>query len=274
MKVSVIISFYNKIDFLKKVLAGFEAQTFREFEIIIADDGSNKEVVNQIESYIRESNMRIHHVWHEDNGWQKNKILNAAVQTSNGEYLIFVDGDCIPHRRYVRDHYSLSEKGVLLAGRRVRLSNRISESLNYDKIKSGWIDKSVYTSLLFDSWFGKTIQVEKGFRVSFLANKVNRGTPKRDVLGCNFSLHKEELMAINGFDERYAGPGIGEDIDIDLRYENAGYMVKLLKYCAVQYHIWHPIIPRSTRSTNMEIYVENKEGNISWTPYGIKKATL
>ena len=269
MKVSVIIAFYNKIDFLKKVLAGFENQVFRDFELVIADDGSKASVVEALNDYMQNSSLKIQHIWHEDQGWRKNMILNKAIVASNGEYIIFIDGDCIPHRYFIQDHFKLREPGVLLAGRRVRLSDKISKSLSNDKIRTGWLDKHIYTTIFLDSLFGKTIQVEKGIRLAFLNNKVKRGYPIRDVLGCNFSVHKEELLAINGFDERYAGPGVGEDTDIDLRYENAGYEVKLLRYSAVQYHIWHPTVPRSTHSKNMEIYHENKKNQVSDTPYGI-----
>ena len=95
---SVIISFYNKIDYLKAVLAGFERQTHKEFEILIADDGSKASVVDEVKKIIATSPLTIKHVWHADNGWQKNKILNRAIKRSKYAYLIFIDGDCIPHK--------------------------------------------------------------------------------------------------------------------------------------------------------------------------------
>ena len=95
---SVIISFYNRIDYLAFVLAGFERQTFRDFEIIIADDGSAPEVVKEIELLSKKISFPLLHSWHEDKGFRKNKILNRAITSANSDYLIFVDGDCVPHR--------------------------------------------------------------------------------------------------------------------------------------------------------------------------------
>ena len=101
---SVIISFYNKINYLKLVLAGFVNQSSKNFEIIIADDGSERQVVSELEQHSVYLPFQIKHVWHEDKGFRKNKILNRAVAASNSDYLIFVDGDCIPHKKFVEDH--------------------------------------------------------------------------------------------------------------------------------------------------------------------------
>ncbi len=273
MKVSVIISFYQKLHELLKVLAGFELQSFEDFEIIIADDGSDEIVIEKIKRYINNSKRCIKHVWHQDEGWRKNVILNKAVIASNSDYLIFIDGDCIPHEDFIEDHFKFRACGELLAGRRVRLSSKISEKITVEYIKKGSIGRRLLPRLISDGLFGKTIQVEKGIRISWLPriNKINAKSDKRQLLGCNFSIHKEDLLAINGFDERYKGPGIGEDIDIELRYRNNGGKLKFLRYCAIQYHLYHPMIPRETQKNNDEIYKENRSNGVFWTPYGIKK---
>lgn len=271
MKVSVIISFYNKIEVLKLLLAGFERQSFTDFEIVIADDGSKIEVVEVLSELITKSKVKINHVWQEDNGWQKNIILNKALLAARGEYLIFVDGDCIPHKHFVRDHYKNSKKHVILTGRRVKLSEKISDSLTTKSISSGSLDKRFFSSIVMDFMFGDTKHMEKGFRLWGLIPQVTkRNNPKREVLGCNFSIFKNDLLAINGFDERFAGPGIGEDIDIDLRFCNNGGKVMLFKFGAIQYHVYHPILSRYDKKNNMRIFEENKSLNVTATNFGIK----
>ena len=270
MKVSVIISVYNKLDFLKLVIAGFERQSFTDFELVVADDGSGEEFTSGLKEIIDSVDLAIQHIWHPDNGWQKNIILNKAIRSSKGEYLIFIDGDCIPHKDFVKDHYELSKKGELLAGRRVRLSEKISNQLTDKRVKDGWIERNIGSKILLDSWFGKTIQVEKGIRLrGIVSNKVSREINGREILGCNFSIHKEELVEINGFDERYSGPGIGEDIDIDLRYTNSGGKIMLLRNCAAQYHIYHLELPRSAKKENLELFNEHKTENAIKTKYGL-----
>ena len=93
--VSLIISFYNKIDLLKYIFAALERQTFRDFEVVIADDGSRPEIVEELNRIKSNYFFPINHVWQEDNGWQKTRILNKAVVATKGEYLVFIDGDCI-----------------------------------------------------------------------------------------------------------------------------------------------------------------------------------
>ncbi|MCR9253615.1 MAG: glycosyltransferase [bacterium] len=272
MKASVIISFFNKFDVLKIVLAGFERQSFKEFEIIIADDGSESEVVKKITNAIEESTLTIHHVWHENKGWRKNSILNEAITRSSSEYLIFIDGDCIPHKDFVLDHLTLKQAGQLLTGRRVRMSEKVSSHISLQS-ESGSFLNSIFTKILWDGIFGKTIQVEKGVAIKLpgYKNKKLRKNPKRQVLGCNFSIHKEELVELNGFDERYQGPGIGEDIDIDLRYTNSGGKVMLLRNCAILYHLYHPKIERHSVDHNLEIFNEHKLGNVVKTNFGLTK---
>lgn len=95
-KVTLIIPFYNKLDKLNLVFAALERQTFRDFEVIIADDGSKKDVVNALNDLIRKTSFPVNHVWHEDVGWRKNVILNSAVRVAKADYLVFLDGDCVP----------------------------------------------------------------------------------------------------------------------------------------------------------------------------------
>ena len=121
-KATLIISFYNNFPFLKLVLGGLERQTVKDFEIIIADDGSNEECKRKIMEYDKNSALNIKHQWHKDEGWQKNRILNQAIVASKANYLVFIDGDCIPHRAFIEEHICNSKTKTALAGRRVNLS--------------------------------------------------------------------------------------------------------------------------------------------------------
>ena len=102
--ISLIVSFYNKVELLKLIFAALEVQTYHNFEVIIADDGSKPEVVEEITRIKSDYFFAIKHIWHEDKGWQKNIILNQAVTASEGEYLIFIDGDCIPEKHFIQEH--------------------------------------------------------------------------------------------------------------------------------------------------------------------------
>ena len=143
-KVSVIISVYNRFDFLQLVLAGLETQTEKNFEVIISDDGSNEAFVSRLTELRASSSLRIQHNWHADEGFLKNRILNVSIRSAQGAQLIFLDGDCIPHPMFVAEHVAYSGPGRCLAGRRIDLSDRLTRQLTSARIRSGVFAKSRY----------------------------------------------------------------------------------------------------------------------------------
>ena len=114
-----------------------QQQTYKAFEVVIADDGSSQESIHAIEQMIKEVSFPVQHVWHEDNGWQKDIILNKAVVASKGEYLVFLDGDCIPDNNFVKDHYNLRQHGMIIGGRRVQLPQKLSDTLTPELVANG-----------------------------------------------------------------------------------------------------------------------------------------
>jgi glycosyltransferase involved in cell wall biosynthesis len=265
-KASVIISFYNRIDYLKFVFAGFERQTFRDIEIIIADDGSKEEIVKEIEKLSLKVSFPFIHLWHEDKGFRKNKILNRAITEAKSDYLIFIDGDCVPHREFIREHYDNKNENKCLTGRRVNLSEKFTKNLNEEDIKNGYLENSLHL-MIGDGLFGKSDYVERGFYVQnkFLRNYLNK--KKRGLLGCNFSIHKKDMIAINGFDERYELPSIGEDSDVQYRLELNNVKIESLNNIAVQYHLYHKLQERPRK--NLDLFAKIKESGQFYTPFGI-----
>jgi len=139
-QISLIISFYNKIEILKLIFAALEIQTYRDFEVIIADDGSKPEVVEKIRRIKSNYFFPIKHVWHEDNGWQKDIILNRAIVVSEGEYLIFIDGDCIPEKHFIQEHVENRAENQIVSGRRIMLTDKISKKLTVQKVQNGYLN--------------------------------------------------------------------------------------------------------------------------------------
>ncbi len=266
--VSIIISFYNKIDYLKLLLAGFSIQTYKDFEVIIADDGSSNPVVNEIETIASNYSFSLIHLHQPDKGFRKNRILNKSITAARGEYIIFVDGDCVPHPKFVEEHYINSEINTALTGRRVNLSKNITAKLTPEKVQKGYLQKQML-SLVVDGLLGKSTDVEKGFYISNagISGRLNR--KKRGLLGCNFSLHKKDLLEVNGFDERYESPSIGEDSDIQYRLELLHKSIKSINNLAVQYHLYHQLQPRP--QANLDLFEQVKTEAIAFTNHGIKK---
>ncbi len=264
---SVIAAFYNKIDYLKLVLAGFERQTTKNFELIIADDGSSNEIVKEVESIAKNYSFHIKHIWQEDKGFRKNRILNQAILAADTNYLIFIDADCIPHSHFVEEHINNRSNQVCLTGRRVNLSEKISKQLTEKKIRDGFLEEQSLL-LIEDGLFGKSYDIEKGFyfKNKFLRNYFNKKS--RGLLGCNFSIYKGDILSINGFDERYESPSIGEDSDVQFRLELLGIKIKSLNNIAVQYHLFHKMQKRLQK--NLDLFNEVKKSGLANTPFGIK----
>jgi glycosyltransferase involved in cell wall biosynthesis len=267
-KTSIIISFYNKIDFLKLVLAGFERQSFNDFEILIADDGSKREYSEEIENIAKSTGLQIKHIWQNDSGFRKNKIMNKAIIESTSDYLIFIDGDCIPHREFINEHYENREIGVCLTGRRVNLSEYISKKLTPEKIRDGYLAKRII-KLIYDGIFGQSTYVEKGIYFKSVLIRKILNKKYRGIVGCNFSLYKEDILRINGFDERYEAPSVGEDTDIQYRLELLGVKIKSINNIAIQYHLYHNLLPRPDK--NLKLFDTVKSSGDYFTPFGIEK---
>lgn len=269
-KASVIISVYNKLEFLRLVLAGLEIQTEKEFEVIVSDDGSNAAFVTALEEVITRSPLRIIHNWHEDTGFRKNKILNSSVMLATAPYLIFLDGDCIPHPEFVKEHLLNAASDACLAGRRVDLSQRLTDSLTANKIKNGFLQSIGFTGKMLSDFFAaKLFNFKYGI---YLKNPLLRrffNRKEKGLLGANFSIYKAALLAINGFDERYHLPTFGEDSDVEFRLRLNGVKIKTVLNMAVAYHCWHKLLPRPEESK--KLYEQVVKDGVAFTPYGIQK---
>ena len=271
-KASVIISVYNRFDFLELVLAGLETQTEQDFEVIISDDGSNQAFVTSLAALRANSLLHIKHNWHPDNGFLKNRILNVSVRSALGTQLIFLDGDCIPHPRFVEEHLTHGGLGRCLAGRRIDISERLTKQLTPERVRAGVLQSpSTMLGQLLDFLTRRTFHLMNGFYVTspLLRRYFNR--KERGLLGANFSVMKADMIAINGFDERYTAPTFGEDSDIDFRLRLNGVKIIPVLNIAVTYHCYHKLLPRPESSK--ALYEQVVRDAQAFTPYGLQRTS-
>lgn len=270
--VSLIISFYNRSDLLRCIFAALERQEYKHFEVIIADDGSNQQVVEEVQALIKKAVFPVKHLWQEDTGWRKNKILNQAVLASSTDYLVFLDGDCIPHKKFILEHLENRKQGTLISGRRVLLTKELSEKITPERIAEGFIEKNILLPLLLETIKGTKTYFLHGIRLRnktlrrwFIKDKV------RNILGCNFSAWKQDILDVNGFDERYEHAGIGEDNDLDFRLREKEIYPISKKHLVTVYHCWHQH-QDTNYAPNIQMWEEKKARHETWTPYGILKS--
>ncbi|HEY0090903.1 MAG TPA: glycosyltransferase, partial [Flavobacterium sp.] len=128
LRISVIISTYNAEEWLEKVLIGYSMQSFKDYEIIIADDGSRASTKELIDSFKKDFPVPLRHLWHEDLGYRRQEILNVAIIEAAYEYILMTDGDCIPRKDFLEVHAKYAEKGKFLSGGYCKLSMKASKT--------------------------------------------------------------------------------------------------------------------------------------------------
>lgn len=268
-EISIIISTYNSEAWLEKVLWSYEAQRFKDFEIVIADDGSKRPTFDLIERMQKEVHYPIIHVWHEDNGFQKSQILNKAIVKCNADYILMSDGDCLAREDYVQVHIDNKEQGCFLSGGYFMLPMSISEAITKEDILSQDCFKL--------SWLKS-----QGLKSSFKNNKLTASGIKEKLLnkltptnaswnGHNASGWKSDILAVNGFDERMQYGG--QDRELGERLFNLGIKSKQIRYSAICLHLDHPRGYKNQESINKNLAIRatTKDEKLSWTNYGIKK---
>ncbi len=270
-EVSIIIGFYNKIELLEKIFEALLLQTMTDFEVVIADDGSKSEVVEQIHSLQNKYPFPIQHVWHEDKGWRKNIILNKAVVATHGKYLIFIDGDCIPEPHFVEEHYNERQPSMVLSGRRILMGSKGTEYLLSAPLSQRRFGLGLFRALLHDTLHGYKTRMEHmlHIRTPWLRRILVKDY-ERFILGCNFSIYKDDLLSVNGFDERFLYPGYGEDIDLWYRLDRAGIHTFSRRGLLIEYHCYHKRFD-TNYAPNKELLRLNNEAGVTHTPYGIAK---
>ncbi|HBG46962.1 MAG TPA: Chondroitin polymerase [Deltaproteobacteria bacterium] len=231
-KVSVIIGAYNYLSYLKLCMRALERQTFRDFEVIIADDGSGPEVREWLDSYA--PFFPVKHIWQEDKGFRKCRILNRAILESGGEYIIFLDADCVVAKDFIEAHWKRRKEGAFLGGRRVMMGRRLSEGVTFEMVDNGSFDGPTLWGA-YQSLSGRIKYYEESLRI---LSRI-RGEAPFSLLGCNFSVHRKDILSVNGFDEEYETRGGGEDTDISHRLKAAGFKMRSARYVAVQFHLGH-----------------------------------
>lgn len=267
MTLSVIFSTYNSEEWLEKVILGFSVQTFRDFEIIIADDGSRaatKELIDRLRSEIA---IPILHVWQEDNGFQKSQILNKAILAATSDYLIFTDGDCIPREDFVEVHFNYREEGYFLSGGYYKLPMDISKAITKEDI----VQQNCFNlDWLMSQGLKSSFKNVKFMASGFLSKVLNFVTPTNASWnGHNSSGWKKDLMEVNGFNQEMQYGG--QDRELGERLFNKGLKSKQIRYSAICVHLDHKrgYVNEETWNKNFAIRENTRKNKVIKTPIGI-----
>ena len=270
MQLSVIFTTYNSPLWLEKVLWGYQYQEFKNFEVIIADDGSTAETGDAIMKMQQQVDYPIRHTWHEDKGFRKCEILNKAIVASASDYLVFSDADCIPRKDFLQAHHDHKEKNHFLSGGAIRLPMNLSERINKENIfNEDAFDKNWLIRNGLKRSFLKNLKLTKNKSFARLMNQLT--FTKATWNGGNASAWKKDILAVNGFDERMRYGS--EDREFGERMMNNGIKNKQIRYSAICIHLDHSrgYVNQKDLDNNAIIRNETKAENKSWTDFGIKR---
>lgn len=256
---SLIISTYKNTEFLKVVLNSVLAQSDMRFEIIISEDAEHEHVKAFVGQF--KSPVPLYHLTQPDIGWRKNLALNRAIAASNTDYLVFIDEDCVLHPRFMEFHIKWADKKTILAGKRIKLDAYSSKLILDGKLSADRMNAYLLSNYLSIRKNGARF-IEEGFFIN--PNGALAFIPRlrtmHQLKGCNMSFPKSAIYAINGFDEDYSRPAIGEDIDLTWRFAKAGYKLKSVRNVAVQYHLYHKE-NWSNQEENIRMMLEKQKRN-------------
>lgn len=268
-KVSVIITTFNQPEWLRKTLWSYENQTFKNFEILIADDGSDQETIDVVDWFMMNSKMELFHVWHPHNGFQKCTILNKVISQCKTDYLIFTDGDCIARKDFIEVHVNRARRNHFLSGGYFKLTTKISEHITKADIESQNPFKVRWLRNLDQPLTYKFLKMSKNSFIAWLLNTLT--TTKATWNGHNVSGWKNDIINVNGYNEDMKYGGL--DRELGERLVNTGIKGIQIRYSAICLHLNHPRPYKNleTLKRNRDIRNNVIKKKIKWATNGIVK---
>jgi glycosyltransferase involved in cell wall biosynthesis len=246
--ISIVVTTYNRSDALTCVLGALDLQTDMHFEVVVADDGSREDHVAGIEAAMAKCSYPVKHVWHPDVGFTAAKVRNLGVAEARGDYLILLDGDCIPEVDFVERHRNLAEAHCFVNGSRVLLSPSMTQLVLDGHV--GLTNRNLLVWLM-RRVRGLCSKTSGALRLPDLAFRKQRAFRWKGIRSCNMGLSRSDYVSVNGFDETFVGWG-HEDADFVLRLHNAGLTRKNGFYSTEVYHLWHREHSRDMENVNAQ----------------------
>jgi glycosyltransferase involved in cell wall biosynthesis len=250
--ISVIVTTYNWKEALAACLASLFAQTDSDFEIIIADDGSRSDTGELIAQLAGQSPVPLKHSYHEDKGFRAGTIRNKAVAASAGNYLLFLDGDCVVFPHFIQRHRQLAAHGYFVPGNRILLTQAFTQT-----VLSTALPLHQQSVLTFIKWRlqGKINRYLPLLYLPFDKTRLLRPDYWQQAMTCNLGIWRKNFVAVNGFDQLFAGWGY-EDSDLVIRLLHHGVKRKDGRFAVPVLHLWHPHNDRTEQQENYQRLLE------------------
>ncbi len=234
MNTSIIICFYERVDFLKCCLDALKGSVRDFHEVVVADDGSDENVVKLLKELIATYSFPIVHAWHHRDGARRAATRNNGIRHASGDYLIFLDADFLAMSGAIRAHAAVAKPGQFAAGR----CKYMTEDQTRRVLQAGVSEDLLET--VYQELSDRPIMREHREFIRYaILRRFGLAHPRRQTFGGHFSIFRKDIESVNGYDENYVSWG-GEDQDMAMRLVLAGFAGKSVIRTARMLHLWHP----------------------------------
>jgi glycosyltransferase involved in cell wall biosynthesis len=239
--VALVINTCEQPDYLARVLRAVTRQINAPDEVLLADDGSGEETREVFANWAAARSHPTEHVWQRNEGFRRARILNQAIARAHNDYIIFLDGDTVPHPRFVAEHRALARPGCFVQGRRALIEQEAAGQfgkgeLAHDRRRA--------------FWSGQMRGVANAFHWPIPFRRFRSGL--RGIRGCNLGIWRADLLRVNGYNEAFTGWG-REDAELASRLMNSGVRRLDVRGWLLCYHLWHPSASRTGLPANDQL---------------------
>ncbi|MCK5728231.1 MAG: glycosyltransferase family 2 protein [Methylococcales bacterium] len=267
--ISVIVTTYNWKSALTACIQSLWKQNDLNFEIIIADDGSKDTTTELIKQLAKKSPVPLKHCFHDDKGFRAGTIRNQAAESCDGDYLIFIDGDCVVFPHFIHRHRQLAQQNYFVAGNRILLNKAFTKQVLKSRLPLHNQATSEFIKWRFQGHINRLLPL-----IYIPFNFFRHLHPKRwkKAMTCNLALWKKDFYTVNGFDALFEGWGY-EDSDLVIRLIHAGIKRKEGRFAVPVLHLWHHQNDRSAEPENYQrLMTRLKDPEFRWATQGITES--
>lgn len=258
---SVVITTYNWPQALELALEALARQDVPPHEVVVADDGSREDTRAMLERVAKGYPMPLRHSWVEDKGFRVSLARNRAIAATSGDYVLLLDGDMVAHPRFVADHVWAAKPGTFVQGMRVLTDEEGRERLlSHEKDQLGFFDRGLTRRR-------HTLRIPP---LAALSLRTTEGQSGNAIKTCNQGWWRDDLVKLNGFDERFEGWG-REDKDLAMRAFHAGLKRRSLRFAGLATHLYHQERHEEGASPNDGLLADTRATGRVRSPLGLDR---
>lgn len=236
----LVVTTHERPDALERVLSAVADQSEAPDELVVADDGSGPDTSQVVKRHAAAVRYPVHHAWQPHEGFRAGRIRNAAIAHTRCDYIVLLDGDMVPHPGFLADHRVMARPGRYSQGVRIALDETATQRL---------LQPHGRLPRFHSPGLGRLRRLY-GLHAPRLARALSGAANAMiAVKACNQGFWRDDLIAVNGFDEAMTGWG-SEDKELCARLENAGVRRQSLLFAAIAWHLEHGPAPRDRADVN------------------------